>query len=325
MVKKALTGLVRLTSLKLDIAGPHWSTRPLSHLLGATAAAPLALPATLTSLHVAHVHLWLEQLEHVFRCCAELQDLELINLRGNCVAPLSEPAVKGRVQLVRLVVHQSTLAAAQLVWLLKHCSATNLDTLILPLPSFDLPNALSELMIDISLSLSNLQLINRFPAPKPAPAAPVGAAASSAATDPATDDSEASPTPPDPSRFVRDILSRATSLDTFRLEICMCPATDPAADGVAQLLGHLPRTVRTLVLDEAAGSAAWRAGLLAHLEAAEEDDDEDGGGLARVVTVSALRKSEGPGGKLGKQFRARLGEFGIKWIVAGEEGEMAED
>lgn len=311
LVKRTLAQLSQLVTLKVDLSGNGWSTRPVSHLLHATPVAPLALPATLTKLQVAQTHLWLDELQHVFECCPGLIDLEVSSLRGNCTKMLGLSRKEHRVQLERVVVHQTTLVVAQLIWLLGHCSPTALATLEIQLPSFVLPGALTGRLLDLAGPLKQLHLRDRFAPPKApvAPAAPV--------PDDATDPNA---TPPPPN-FWSTLLSRAPNLTSFTLCLSMCPCTPTAADGVVQLLAHLQPSVTTLLLDERSGSAALRAGIVAHLEAVEEKvGAAEGPGLREVVTVAGGRKAEGPGSRAGRQFEERLGEFGVGWRVKGEEG-----
>ena len=78
------------------------------------------------------------------------------------------------------------------------------------------------------------------------------------------------------------MLDLAVSLDTIRLKLGMCSPTRKPADGVARLLKHLARSVSTLLLEKSTGAAALRAGVLAHLEAAEAAGVDAGCALSRV-------------------------------------------
>lgn len=312
MTKKVLSQLTQVELLTIEMAGHAWSSRPVSHLLNATPASPLALPSTLTKLHVAKVDLWLDELAQVFGSCPALNELEVSNLRGNCTRLPTRSLGEGRVQLARVVVHRTTLTAAQLAWLFGHCLTTAFSTLDIALPGFDLSQALRETLNSISRTLEHLHLRNRFTIPKSTPAPSASATATAASK------SDATQAASDPACFVRDILTRTANLNSFTLEIGMCPATPDPADGVASLLESLPRSVRTLRLDGSVGSAALRAGIVAHLQAVE-DSVEGATSLAQVVTVSVAKKSEGSESKSGRQSMARLEEFGVEWTVAGAE------
>lgn len=179
---------------------------------------------------------------------------------------------------------------------------------------------MSDQLVDLSPNFHHLYLINRFPLPECHSACP-----------PVREEPNSNPVAgelvsragPNPSRIFCDLLNLANNFESFKLEVAICLVTSPPGEGVAKILSQLPDSASTLPLDESTGSATLRAGLLAYHDAVGERSDGEGSSLARVATVSSLKKIEGSDCRQMKQLSAKLAEFEVACSVAGEDGGVA--